>query len=284
METATVTWSDGTTTDGTATVDRYNYDIGWVFTAHPTIKPLQVSSTIPQPNERVEFVTYGGPRQSLRHFYGTLARSESQRVWYSANVINGDSGGTILNSQKQVVGVQSVGDRPIKQFTYNGQTWPVYQNGGSAPITPIRSFLDRVRNRVRSNFAKRQRCVDGDCQPASPSDPIYPPAQELQREYVTREDLEELKRLIESISLEPGPRGAAGRDGSQGPAGPRGPAGKDGRDGEDAVIDYDLLAREVVERLPPIYPMWIDRDGQVLEEIPGGIRLGDTLPLRIEIL
>lgn len=154
----------------------------------------------------------------------------------------------------------------------------MYQNGGSAPITPIRSFLDRVRNRVRSNFAKRQRCVDGRCQPGSPSDPIYPPAvvappPEAQREYVTREDLEELKRLIESISLKPGPQGAPGRDGGQGPPGP---AGKDGRDGKGASVDYDLLTREVVERLPPIYPMWIDKEGQVLDEIPGGVRLGDV--------
>lgn len=68
----------------------------------------------------------------------------------------------------------------------------------------------------------------------------------------------------------------------RGEAGPAGRDGEDGRDGKDAdPIDYDKLAQEVIKRLPPIYPQWIDDEGRVIDELPGGVRLGQTLPLRI---
>lgn len=38
---------------------------------------------------------------------------------------------------------------------------------------------------------------------------------------------------------------------------------------------------QVISRLPPIYPQWIDNDGNVIDSIPGGVRLGQTMPLRI---
>jgi hypothetical protein len=88
----------------------------------------------------------------------------------------------------------------------------------------------------------------------------------------------------------------------------RGPAGKDGKDADSADLvaiaqavqknseqidqilnrlkskrpDYDKIANEVQQRLPPFYPMWIDKDGNVIDETPNGVRLGETMPLRIE--
>jgi len=39
----------------------------------------------------------------------------------------------------------------------------------------------------------------------------------------------------------------------------------------------------VLARLPPIYPMWLDDKGNVIDEIKGGVRLGQTLPLRVSV-
>ena len=61
--------------------------------------------------------------------------------------------------------------------------------------------------------------------------------------------------------------------------GDSGKDGKDGTNGEDATIDIP----SIVAQLPPIYPMWIDDKGKVIDEIPGGVRLGEAMPLRIEL-
>ena len=275
QQTVTINWSDGSRSSGEPTIDRYNHDVGWVFVDHPSIRPLTISTSPLRSNERVEFVTYGGPSQKLRHFYGVYTGGDSTRVWYAANVINGDSGGTILNSRHEVVGVQSVGDRQVRAFTHDGQAWPVYQNGGSPPIATIRRFIDRVR----------ARCQDGNCQPGQPPG-IYPPPNvtpEPDRDEVTREDLEELKQMIQAISLKPGPRGPPGRDGSDGKDGPPGSDGKPGKDGppgppgRDATVEYAVLAEEVIKRLPPIQVETYDAQGNVLDSesypYPGPIKI-----------
>tara|TARA_R110000751_G_scaffold78889_1_gene159230 strand:- start:31 stop:1287 length:1257 start_codon:yes stop_codon:yes gene_type:complete len=63
-----------------------------------------------------------------------------------------------------------------------------------------------------------------------------------------------------------------------------GPQGPQGLPGKDAVIDYDKLASEVVKRLPPFYPQWIDREGNVIDELKDGVRLGQTFPMRAEVI
>lgn len=103
--------------------------------------------------------------------------------------------------------------------------------------------------------------------------------------------------ILSQLKNNPDFRGQPGQD------------GKDGKDGKDAVVDLERLAGLVTQRLvdqglvkspgsfsdteitqlaeritpklPPIYPQWIRNDGSVSESIPGGVRLGQTLPLRI---
>lgn len=55
--------------------------------------------------------------------------------------------------------------------------------------------------------------------------------------------------------------------------------GDKGDKGDLTSIDIDELAA----KLPPIYPMWIDEQGSVIDSIPGGVRLGETMPLRIKM-
>lgn len=84
-----------------------------------------------------------------------------------------------------------------------------------------------------------------------------------------------------------GPPGRDGADGAQGPmgsAGGIGQTGPQGPPGQDAIVDIDAITAAVLAKLPPIYPMWIDAEGNVIDEIPGGVRLGQTLPLRIKVL
>ena len=64
----------------------------------------------------------------------------------------------------------------------------------------------------------------------------------------------------------------------------RGIPGQDGVDGKSIVLG-DLTDEEIrllAKRLPPIYPQWIDNEGKTIDEIPGGVRLGQTMPLRLE--
>lgn len=61
--------------------------------------------------------------------------------------------------------------------------------------------------------------------------------------------------------------------------------GNDGQDGANgSVIDLtDDEVNNLAKRLPPIYPMWIDDNGSVIDEIPGGVHLNQTMPMRVRI-
>lgn len=60
--------------------------------------------------------------------------------------------------------------------------------------------------------------------------------------------------------------------------------GADGLPGGNGITDFDEITREVLKRLPPIYPQWIDKDGNVISSLDGGVKLGYTMPLRIEVI
>ena len=87
----------------------------------------------------------------------------------------------------------------------------------------------------------------------------------------------------------------------------QGPPGKDGKDGKDGLpgeitdeqleqlviqvvsqiqqqlVDQltDEQIKQLANRLPPIYPQWIDQNGEVIDEVKAGVKLGQTMPLRI---
>lgn len=173
------------------------------------------------------------------------------------------------------------GDSGSGVFTPRGELFAVNWGGeageGMAYATPV-SHLQTLLLRI---------CPDGRC-PSLPTAPIGPPG---------RPGLEPMRPVEEPPPATPAPvpsepiAGAAGQD------------GKDGADGKDgrgiqaiAVVDGNLVAtftdgeQQVIEgwvdqlaqELPPIYPQWIDNEGNVLDSLKGGVRLGQTMPLRIE--
>ncbi len=147
----TVRWSDGTKSSGVRhTVDKFGFDLCWVFVSHPTLKPIPLASTGPVKDQYVELVTRGGPGESIRHWWGrflksnTYVRSRSEE--YTTFVISGDSGGAILNRSKELVGINHSGSGTAAGFLMdrNGHRWPVYRNSESTPFKDIQAFMDRV--------------------------------------------------------------------------------------------------------------------------------------------
>lgn len=49
-------------------------------------------------------------------------------------------------------------------------------------------------------------------------------------------------------------------------------------------LDDDDLAKRVWKRLPPIYPRWVEEDGKILSEVEGGTYLGQSLPLKVNLI
>ncbi len=197
----------------------------------------------------LELGGYGGPTNQLRTF---AARRISSRYALSADapVVSGDSGGPMLY-RGSLCGVlwgapSAAGNRgSIEGWS---KTYPATSNVTAASLRD-------VCQQVFTQYG----CTPRTCPPVSqPGAPVAQPA-----------------------PIQPKcdcPTPVTGKDGSDGAVGPQGPPGK------DAVIDYDVLAAEVAKRLPPIYPQWIDKDGNVIDELRSGVRLGQTLPLRAEVI
>ena len=283
-----VTFSDGTTTNAEGTVDKFQHDVAWVFATNKNIHPLALAVSAPTRGQRVEFVTYGGPVDSLRHWYATAAKDGG----FASYVIPGDSGGAILNANHQVVGIQSVGFQQAGTFRDdNGKVWPLLAGSSSAPTQAIVDFCDRVC------------CPQGFCpnpyQQPTPPIQLYPPGTQpqpqpqpppqLPPEVTVEVDYNKLAALVlAEMKRNPEPfRGPAGRDGQNGQDGrngTNGTNGTDGKPGQDAVVDYNTLAEQVANRLPPIRVVQeAGKGGTPLEQ---SVPLGGTLrlpPVRMEI-
>ncbi len=147
---ATVQLQNGKTVRARCTVDKNRFDLGFVFVpCQPDLPHLEVGTSQPGEGEQVEFVTFGGPQDKLRHWYAT--GSSKTLGWdrvFNTYVIHGDSGGGILNSRHQLIGVQSFGVNQVGRFSWNGPAQTeVYRGAGSPPLYAIRSFLRRVLQR-----------------------------------------------------------------------------------------------------------------------------------------
>ena len=168
--TATVTFIDGMQKTGQVALDKFRHDIACVLVQHPQIVPLRIASSAPRAGERVEFVTHGGPESNrLRHFYAETVSVGARETRYNCYVINGDSGGAILNLRAEVVGIQ-VGAWQANRVSAKNQ-WAVYNASRGASCRPIRDFLFRGGARWR----------EGQCQPVLPGPgaggrSFYPPA------------------------------------------------------------------------------------------------------------
>lgn len=167
-----IRWADGHTSSGQATTDSRGADVGFVLATHPTIQPLAISARPPQSGEWLEFCGYGGPRDQLRHWWGRLAAVRSQDARgnafadYDAPVMQGDSGGSILNRDRQVVGVITCGAG--NPFARVGVAQAFRTTGGPAyPV--VVDFVNRVDQRYGGS------CGPGGCGPGPADNWAYPP-------------------------------------------------------------------------------------------------------------
>lgn len=246
-----IQWSDGTTGTGQPTTDRKGADVGFVVASHPTIQPLTLAATAPQPGEWLEFAGFGGPRDQLRHWWGQLSairgRDSGGNAFadYDAAVMQGDSGGPIFNVHHQVVGVITCGAG--NPFARLGVAQAFRSTGGPAyPV--VVDFLARVNQRYGGSCGP-SGCGPGPSGgdswaypprpspapqplpqpvpapiPAPTPQPSVPPQSVPCPGIVYQVDYERLAAcLAPLLAGDEKLRGPAGKDGAAGPAGPAGP-------------------------------------------------------------
>ncbi len=290
----TITWPDGTTTKVThenATQDKYGHDIGFVIAEKKNLRPLPVASIPPGPDDILEFAGWGGMQGRLRHWYGKVGTDNLVgMVAYNCAILQGDSGGPVLNSKGEVVGVMTAGQGEIGRVENAKAFRKAYGPRPSAVI----EFCQRVERRwglgvgVGGWRSIDRPCPDGQCPtPRSPpvqrDDWAYPPISPRQKPpeqpAVDYSKLLDMMAKDDRFQPKQGPKGDPGPPGKtpiidyhklldmmasdprfQPRQGPQGPPGR------DAAIDMDLITRSILGRLPPVYVQMLDKDGNVTQE------------------
>lgn len=182
-EQISITWHDGTKTAGEPLTDRSGADCAFVQAVHPTLQPLAIAATEPQPGDWLEFAGFGGPEDRLRHWWARLSSSQQTNASYAGAVLQGDSGGPVFDRTGSVVGVIAWGGGdPIR---YAGAAAAFAETGGPSYRT-VREFTQRVEQRYRGLFiggmsggCGPQGCGPGNAPSPSPggSGWAYPPQQ-----------------------------------------------------------------------------------------------------------
>ncbi len=224
-----VTFSDGVTTNGDATIDRFKHDVAFVYVTHPTIRPVPIATHNVRAGDLVEFVTYGGPESKLRHFVGAVS-SIGQRMEVATPVTHGDSGGPVFNLHGELVGIQSVG---IGNTIATAQGFPVYQSSGAVTWTALTQFLQRCQAGQCSPQELqpgRLQFYPPDQQAVGPSAPAVPPDPPM----IDRESIVAMVRQQLADEIREGKYPEL-----RGPPGPQ---------GAPALVDLDALAK----KLPPV--------------------------------
>lgn len=131
----TVTFSDGSKKMATYGISESKADVGVLKCEVPNNIPfLRIAIANPNDDETVEVCGFGlgGP---LRHFSGTTRVYSGDVLGVDAYVIPGDSGGCVVNENKEIIGVVSGGIAwsATKKFSENGRnatpTWPTRCGG-----------------------------------------------------------------------------------------------------------------------------------------------------------
>ncbi len=257
-----VTFSDGTKATGKSTIDKFGHDVAFIFVDNSAITPVAIANIDPQPGDRVEFLTTGGPEHRLRMFWATIRTIGESVTEYNCDVLAGDSGGAILNTQFQLVGIQYAGRFPLT-------TWPAYRGAISVSCKPIRDFLGRVakcgpkgcplpgggvqfyppKNPKLVPIQKPTRPVAQPLPPETPGKGLLAPPLGLSIDYDKL-----IKMILAKIDLEDfrgpvGPVGPAGETGLRGGPGLKGRNGPMGPPGATEIIDIDDLIKQINKRI-----------------------------------
>lgn len=261
---ATVQFSDSTKATGKTLDDKFGHDIAFIFVSHPSITPVSIAKQNPLHLDRVEFVTKGGPEHRIRSFWGNKRDAGPDKTKYDCDVLSGDSGGGIFNTQGELVGIQAFG----QGHKIAGQTaWNAYHGAGGASCERIRDFLKRI--------SQLGKCGPRGCPaPSNPRQQFYPPApfQKPDRRRpahpaTPKRDVKpalpstppglsiDYRKLVEMILLEIDLEDFRGPVGSTGPAGRPGAPGINGRNGSQGPqgaaedIDLDDLVKRINKRI-----------------------------------
>ena len=290
-----------------------NYDLAILYAPNASAHTaLPVGAYVPQNGSDIEICGFGGPKSyTLRHFIGKLINPYYGRgITVNTSVISGDSGSPMIHNGN-VVGVNFGGPNRTPSST----GWSLVHPACSHINGPE---LAEVLTQICRPIGCQPRIIYGNPSPSPQGgSPLYPPLQPQQPESLNPPENAPPSDPVPAPEPIKGEKGDQGPPGEQGPPGPKGdpgevsneqlaaivvaikeelakdeslrgpqgvpgPPGPQGPPGTGANVDMDQLVEEVIRRLPPIQPQWIDNDGNVIDSAT--VRLGETMPLRIEII
>lgn len=135
---------------------------------------IPLATEPPKPEDWVEILGWGGPSNDLRHFKAKVKDGTSEeRVIVDTSVISGDSGGAILNGDKELVAViyggrhrQRVGLKDAR-----GNDWSLVYPTAGYSTGPLRRMWNNWRDRRqarRGGGSGGYGGYDGTAPPAAP--------------------------------------------------------------------------------------------------------------------
>ena len=151
---AMVRYADGKQLQGDVLVASGDADVAYIAVYNPDAPHVHIAPQAPAVGAWTETFGFGGPKDTLRHFSGRVLRHSGTTTYYSQSVLNGDSGGGILDKNRELVGVNSFGTGPGADgaIAYY-KDWPIYADSGSAHHSQIKAFVGRLCQR----FGRRAR-------------------------------------------------------------------------------------------------------------------------------
>lgn len=252
-----------------------------VIPAVAGVKPILIAKSDPPTGSRCLALGYGGGWSKLYIAATNFVGLQGHPARFStepAVFISGDSGGTLMHNGKLVGVIQGYSLDP-----YTGRKL----EGHGPNVTSIRQFLaqwypDCCPPQQRAYPRGPQQRPDRLPVPDVPIDPepTEPKPEPIAIDY---------DKLLDLIAADERFKPKDGKDGEPGPQGPPGQDGANGTDGASVSIEQvremvreempevnlDEVAKQVEQRLPPIYIPNQDNDGNVVRR---KIRLGDELP------
>ena len=146
---ATVRFADGTSKQGLV-ITSSTGDVAYIAAYNPKLPHVHIAENTPPVGAWTETFGFGGPKDVLRHFSGKILQHTSTTTYFSQSVLNGDSGGGILDKNHELIGVNSFGTGSSSDgaIAYYG-SWPIYDDSGSTHHTHIKGFLSRLCQRFR---------------------------------------------------------------------------------------------------------------------------------------
>jgi len=257
-------FSDGQKQTARWTKDKFGKDLAFILADNPAIEPIKISPDAPQVGQTIEIVSYLHPQSKLRNFAARVTRSDGNATQHDAFIMQGDSGGIMLDASHRVVGVINYGIQPAGQVNNSY----VYRGGGGESFADTKRFLARVRVK----YGGRQIAAT---QPKPSQTPRDARIAEVCRPGYTRPGCRP-----QPTRPTQGQRGPIGPPGPRGPPGVgvvgqdglQGPPGQDGQPG--AAADCQAFADA-----NPIRVELYDTNGQLIETT--SVSLGGVLRLQL---